>query len=199
MGGAGLQAGRCRAVGPPLAAHLGDDAVLLGEGVESRLELLAPLIHVIYDVALLERVEHGVACRRGERVAAVGARVVSGLEDVRAALAQHGADGHAAAERLGSREDVGLDLVRGRVRVRVRVGVRVGVRIGVRVGVRVRVGVSEDVGLDLELLVAPHLARAAHARLDLVADEQRARLVAQLARRSEELLRRRRDAALALQ
>ena len=67
--------------------------------------------------------------------------MVSGLEDVRAALAQHGADGHAAAQRLGRREDVGLDLVRVtvNVRVRARVRVRVGVGLRVRVGVRVRV------------------------------------------------------------
>ena len=62
-----------------------------------------------------------------------------------------------------------------------------------------RLGQRHDVGFDADALMGEQATRAAHARLDLVEDEQNAFVVAQLAQRPEEGMRRRADAALTLQ
>ena len=63
---------------------------------------------------------------------------------------------------------------------------------------RNRLGQRGDVRLNAVVLIGAPLARAAHARLNLIHNQQRAGGVAQLPRLGEELLRQRTDAALAL-
>ena len=62
-----------------------------------------------------------------------------------------------------------------------------------------RLGQRHDVGRDAEPLVGEQLAGAAHAGLHLVEHQQQAVVVAELAQRPEERMRRRAHAALALQ
>ena len=52
-------------------------------------------------------------CTR-KRVAPVGGGVVAGAEDIAFVLAEHGANGHSAAQSLGAREHVRLDAWQGK-------------------------------------------------------------------------------------
>ena len=59
-------------------------------------------------------------------------------------------------------------------------------------------GKSHDIGLHAEMLVSEHLARAPHAALNLIEDQECAVLVAKLAHALQVFCRRHMDAALAL-
>ena len=61
-----------------------------------------------------------------------------------------------------------------------------------------RLGERHDVGVNAGALIGKQLARAAHAALHLVEDQQHAVLVAQRAQRFEECIGRNADAAFAL-
>ena len=76
----------------------------------------------------------------------VGGAPVEEREVPRDRVAQHGAEGDAAAERLVQRAQLGAVRVRARVRARVRVGVRVGVRLSVRVRLRLSLGDVREEG-----------------------------------------------------
>mmetsp|Transcript_30648 Transcript_30648/g.79601 ORF Transcript_30648/g.79601 Transcript_30648/m.79601 type:complete len:398 (+) Transcript_30648:660-1853(+) len=142
------------------AAHLLDGACVRCHSLEAAAQLLATCAHIVEQAILLEGAHDRIASGAREWIAAICRSMFTRHEDVGTLLAAHGSNRHAAAERLGSREDINLDAV---------------------------------------LHVAPHLARAAHARLHFVCHEQRARLITQGARCLIELRRRWRNATLALE
>ena len=93
------------------AAHLLDDiGVLVLEARQLLLEAQRHGLHVLEEARLQHGLEHGIADRHGQRIAAEGRAVRAGHHALGRLLGgEHGAERKAAADALGDRHHVGRD------------------------------------------------------------------------------------------